>query len=97
VLVPACASADGARTLWGMRPGFMARPKPSGEAEQMYNADLALAGRRAELLDAAQVAETKLRAAQARHAPEAELRPLAVNLDTALTAAMHAAYAAQRA
>ena len=63
----------------------------------MYNADLALAGRRAELLDAAQRAETKLRAAQARHAPEAELRPLAVNLDTALTAAMHAAYAAQRA
>jgi len=75
----------------------MARPKPSSEAEQMYNADLALAGRRAELLDAAQVAETKLRAAQARHAPEAEVRPLAVNLDTALTAAMHAAYAAQRA
>jgi hypothetical protein len=75
----------------------MARPKPSGEAEQMYNADQALAGRRAELLDAAQQAETKLRAAQARHASEAELRPLAVNLDTALTAAMHAAYAAQRA
>jgi hypothetical protein len=75
----------------------MARPKPSSEAEQLYKADMALAGRRAELLDAAQAAETKLRAAQARHAPEAELRPLAVNLDTALTAAMHAAYAAQRA
>jgi hypothetical protein len=75
----------------------MARPKPSSEAEQLYKADLALAGRRTELLDAAQAAETKLRAAQARHAPEAELRPLAVNLDTALTAAMHAAYAAQRA
>jgi len=75
----------------------MARPKPSSEAEQLYKADLALAGRRTELLDAAQVAETKLRAAQARHAPEAELRPLAVNLDSALTAAMHAAYAAQRA
>ena len=75
----------------------MARQKPSSEAEQLYKADAALAGRRAELLDAAGEAETKLRAAQARHAPEAELRPLAVNLDTALTAAMHAAYAAQRA
>ena len=75
----------------------MARQKPSSEAEQLYKADAALAGRRTELLDAAQQAETQLRAAQARHAPEAELRPLAVNLDTALTAAMHAAYAAQRA
>jgi len=75
----------------------MARQKPSSEAEQLYKTDLALAGRRAELLDAASEAETKLRAAQARHAPEAELRPLAVNLDTALTAAMRAAYAAQRA
>jgi hypothetical protein len=75
----------------------MARQTPSSEAEQLYKADAALAGRRTEFLDAAQQAETKLRAAQARHAPEAELRPLAVNLDTALTAAMHAAYAAQRA
>ena len=42
-------------------------------------------------------AETVFRQAQGRRAPEAELRRLAENLDTALTAAMHAAYAAQRA
>jgi hypothetical protein len=75
----------------------MARQKPSSDAEQLYKADVALAARRAELLDAAGEAETQLRAAQARHAPDAELRRLALNLDTALTAAMHAAYAAQRA
>jgi len=37
------------------------------------------------------------RAAQARRAPEAEVRRLAEDLDAALTAAMRAAYAAQRA
>jgi hypothetical protein len=80
-----------------MRPGVLRRPKPSSEAEQLYEADVALAARRAELLDAAREAETQLRAAQARHAPDAEVRRLAQNLDTMLTAAMHAAYAAQRA
>jgi hypothetical protein len=74
----------------------MARPKPSSEAEQLYKADVALAGRRAELLDAARETETQFRAAQARHAPDVEVRRLALDLDTALTAAMHAAYAAQR-
>jgi hypothetical protein len=66
-----------------MRPGVTGRPKPSREAEQQYEADLALADRRAELLDAAREAEARFREAQARHAP--------------LTAAMRAAYAAQRA
>lgn len=75
----------------------MGRQKPSGEAEQRYAADVALAARRPELLDAAGEAESRLRSAQARQAPEAETRRLAENLDTALTAAMHAAYAAQRA
>ena len=56
-----------------------------------------LAARKVELLDAAGEAESRLRQAQARRAPEAELRRLAQDLDTALTAAMHAAYAAQRA
>jgi hypothetical protein len=65
----------------------MARPKPSSEAEQLYKADVALAGRRAELLDAARETETQFRAAQARHAPDVEVRRLAMDL----------AYAAQRA
>jgi hypothetical protein len=73
------------------------RYKPSSEAEQKYEADLALAGRRTELLEAAGEAESGFREAQARHAPDAELRRLALELDSALTAAMHAAFAAQRA
>jgi len=80
-----------------MRPGVTRRPKPSSEAEQQYQADAALAGRRAELLDAAREAERQLRQAQARQAPGAEVRRLAEDLDAALTEAMRAAYAAQRA
>src|SRR5580692_1501848 len=64
-----------------MRPGVMNRYKPSSEAEQSYAADLALAGRHADLLDAAGAAETEFRQAQARRAPDA----------------MRAAYAVQRA
>ena len=75
----------------------MRRTKPSSEAEQQYEADAALAARRAELLDAAREAEARFREAQARHAPVTELCPLAEDLDAALTAAMRAAYAAQRA
>jgi len=80
-----------------MRRGVRGRPGPSSEARQRYEADAVLAARKAELLDAAGEAESRLRQAQARRAPEAELRRLAQDLDTALTAAMHAAYAAQRA
>ena len=79
-----------------MRPGVTGRPKPSREAEQQYEADLALANRRAELLDAAREAEARFREAQARHAPDAEVRGPAEAFDAALTAAMRAAYAAQR-
>lgn len=75
----------------------MNRYKPSSEAEQSYAADLALAGRRAELLEAAGQAETEFRQAQARRAPDAELRRLALALDATLTDAMRAAFAAQRA
>ena len=81
----------------GMRPGVKGRPKPSSAAEQQYKADAALAGRRAELLDAAREAEDQFRQAQARRAPDAELRRLAEDLDASLTEAMRAAYAAQRA
>ena len=82
----------------GMRPGVTGRRyKPSSEAQQRYEADVAAAARRAELLAAASEAETQFREAQAGHAPDAELCRLALGLDSALTAAMHAAFAAQRA
>jgi hypothetical protein len=80
-----------------MRPGGTRRPKPSSEAEQQYKADAALAERRGELLDTAREAEAKFREAQARRVPDAEVRRLAEDFDAALTAAMRAAYAAQRA
>src|SRR5579859_6467456 len=80
-----------------MRPGVMGRPKPSSEAEQQYKADLELAGRRGDLLGAAREAESQFRQAHARRAPDAEVRRLAEDLDAALTEAMRAAYAAQRA
>jgi NAD(P)-dependent dehydrogenase (short-subunit alcohol dehydrogenase family) len=73
------------------------RYKPSNEAVQRHRADVALAGRRAELLETAHEAESRFREAGDRLAPDAELHRLAVELDTALTEAMRAAYAAQRA
>ena len=75
----------------------MSRPKPSREADQQYQADVALAARRTELLDAAREAENLFRQAQTRHAPVAEVRRLAEDFDAALTEAMRAAWAAQRA
>jgi hypothetical protein len=75
----------------------MRRTKPSSEAEQQYEADVTLAGHRAELLDVAREAENRFRQAQARRAPDAEVRRLAEDLDAALTEAMRAAYSAQRA
>jgi len=80
-----------------MNPGARNRPKPSSQAQARYEADAVLAARRAELLDAAREAEHRLRQAQARRAPEDELRRLAEDLDTALTDAMRAAFAARRA
>jgi hypothetical protein len=79
-----------------MKPRVKGRQKPSSEAEQSYAADAALAARRSELLDAASEAESQFREAQAGRAPDAELRRLALELDSALTDAMHAAFAAQR-
>ena len=75
----------------------MRRPKPSSEAEELYQADVALAARRAELLEAAREAETTFRQAQARPAPVPEQRRLAEEFDAALTAVVRAAYAAYRA
>ena len=71
--------------------------KPSQEALDMYAADVTAAGERGKLLDAARAADVALRAAEARHAPVTELHQLAMDLDVALTDAMRAAFAAQRA
>src|ERR1700728_3395771 len=71
--------------------------KPSQEALDLHKADTAEAADRGKLLDAARVADTKLREAEAAQAPVTELHRLAMDLDAALTAAMRAAYAAQRA
>ena len=67
------------------------------EARRRYQEDVALAGRRSELLAAARSAQEQLRSAQASRAPVQEVRRLAVDLDDALTAAVRAAYAAERA
>lgn len=71
--------------------------KPSQEALNKHAADVALAARRGELLDAARAADAALREAEARRAPVTELHGLAKKLDVALTEAMRATYAAQRA
>ena len=71
--------------------------KPSQEALNLHAADVAEAGERGKLLEAARSADTALRAAEAANAPVTELHQLAVELDAALTTAMRAAYAAQRA
>ena len=71
--------------------------KASQEAVDRHAADVAAAAERGKLLDSARTADTALREAEARRAPVTELHRLAMELDAALTAAMHAAYAAQRA
>lgn len=71
--------------------------KPSQEAAEKYAADVSAAAQRGKLLDAARSADVALRQAEERHAPVAELHRLAKELDAALTAAMRATYAAQRA
>jgi hypothetical protein len=71
--------------------------KASQEAADKHAADVALAAERGQLLDAAREADVALREAEARHAPVTELHQLAMGLDAALTAAMQATYAAQRA
>jgi hypothetical protein len=69
----------------------------SAAAEAEYLADVALAATFPELLNQAQVAESEYRRAQAAGAPSSTQFPLARALDTALTNATRAAYAAQRA
>jgi hypothetical protein len=71
--------------------------KASQEAADKHAADVALATNRGQLVDKAREADIAFRAAEASRAPVTELHRLATELDAALTAAMHAAYAAQRA
>jgi hypothetical protein len=71
--------------------------KPSQEALDLHAVDAAAADERGKLLDAARAADTALREAEARNALVTELHQLAMGLDAALTDAMRAAFAAQRA
>ncbi len=70
------------------------RPKVSNEALEKHAADVELAGKFDDLLTAGRQAELELREADARHAPLVERRRLAINLDSALTAVMRAAFRA---
>jgi hypothetical protein len=71
--------------------------KASQGAADKPAADASLAAQRGKLLDAARAADIAFREAEASHAPVTEVHRLAKELDAALTAAMQAAYAAQRA
>jgi hypothetical protein len=73
------------------------RTPASEQAKAAYLADVALAANFDDLLAAARQAEQEFRHAQATAAPLAELYRLARQLDSALTDAMRAAYAAERA
>jgi|SRR5579875_4205397 len=69
----------------------------SQEAEAQHAADVELAGKFNELLEAARRAEAALRQAQATATPLDTLRERGKAFDAALTDVMRSAYAAQRA
>lgn len=73
------------------------RKPASQQAQEKYQADVTLAEQFDDLLGRAQTTEQAFRDAQARRADIRELRDLSKEFDAALTAAMRAAYAAQRA
>ena len=73
------------------------RQQASDESQNRHSEDVALGDKFDGLYGEAQQAEARLREAQARHAPLTEQRPLAIELDSALTAVMRSAFAAQRA
>jgi hypothetical protein len=76
---------------------MMRRRQVSANAEAEYAADVAVAAQFDELLGQARAAEQELRTAQAGATALPEVYRLAQRLDEALTNAMHAAYASQRA
>lgn len=86
---------EGESPMLGM--SGMKRYQPSGEALRRHADDVALAAKFPDLLAAAEQAERAFQEAQAKVTPAPELRRLAVTADEALTAAMRAAYAAERA
>ena len=67
------------------------RQQVSSGAQIKYDDDVALAGKFDDLYEDARQAEVRLREAQARRAPLTEQRPLAIALDSALTAVMRSA------
>lgn len=73
------------------------RRRVSDQAQARYQSDADLAARFSELLGAAREAEDAVRKAQANRATIEEQHQLGKAFDAALTAAMRAAYAAQRA
>ncbi|WP_066369863.1 hypothetical protein [Herbidospora mongoliensis] len=73
------------------------RPRVSREAEVRFHADQEISKSYGELLDKARQAEAHLRARRAAGASGAELRTAGIGYDQALTAALRAAEAAQRA
>ena len=73
------------------------RKQASEKARTQHAADVELAARFGELLAAARAAEQAFRRSQAAGAPLTEQHSLALGLDAALTDAMRAAYAAERA
>ncbi|MEZ0070725.1 hypothetical protein [Planotetraspora sp. GP83] len=73
------------------------RPRVSREAEVRYHADLEVGRSFGALLGKAREAERELRAKQAARAPLEEQREAGLVLDRALTEALRAAEAAQRA
>ncbi len=73
------------------------RPRVSREAEVRYLADREVGAGYGKLLSKAREAEAALRQAQASHATVEELRQAALAFDRALTEALRAAEANQRA
>jgi hypothetical protein len=69
----------------------------SQEAEAEHAADVDLAGKFNELLEAARTAEAALRQAQVTGTPLTALRERGKDFDAALTAVMRSAFAAERA
>ncbi|GAA4099573.1 hypothetical protein [Nonomuraea soli] len=73
------------------------RPRVSREAEVRFHADQEISQSFPESLDKARTAEQRVRELQAAHADEVELREAGLALDRALTEALRAAEAGQRA
>jgi hypothetical protein len=83
--------------FFGAEGGIAGMYKASQATADRHAADVKLAAERGALVDAARAAEVAFRQAEVSRVPVGELSRLAKELDAALTSAMQAAYAAQRA